>query len=248
MRVLYQGSGVHRRLTVYDTAELLGEKGRFRVLEFSNEAIQGAIDLDRPERILFEYPRAIIHLMEVNRPSFEQVFVIGHGIGTIAAQFPAKRFTVAELDGRVAELSRKYFGYTLDNVVIGDGRQILESQPADSFEFILLDGFTEQGTPRHLLSGEFFRIVRDKLDSRGGAVIVNLMGKGEGDRLINAVHATLREQFAYAKAFALPAEGRRSMQNVLLVGGHAPIRFQERRMAGFREIELEPGYLIRDED
>lgn len=64
MHVQLKEQNNDQEITVMDTQELYGEKGNFRVLQFSNEAIQGAMDLDQPERILFEYPRAIIHLVE----------------------------------------------------------------------------------------------------------------------------------------------------------------------------------------
>lgn len=129
----------------------------FKEFSFSNEAIQGAMDLNNPERILFEYPRAIIHLMKFNDPSFEDVFVIGHGIGTIAGHFSEKRFKVAELDDKIVELSKRYFGYRKDNVIVGDGRHILGSEETHAYDYIILDALTDKGTPRHLTSKEFFR-------------------------------------------------------------------------------------------
>lgn len=247
MHLLFQESGKHHEITVYDTIELYGEKGNFRVLQFSNEAIQGAMDLDHPERILFEYPRAIIHLMEFNDPSFEDVFMIGHGIGTIAGHFAEKRVKVAELDGKVAEVSKRYFGYGKDNVIVGDGRLILESEGPHAFDYIILDAFTAEGTPRHLTSKEFFKITGDKLDSRG-SIIMNVTGKGENDKLINAIHTTLSEQFAYTKSFCLPSEGAADMKNIIIIGRNQPIGFQQRNMAGFTEIELGQGHIIKDRD
>ena len=117
MHIQFKEFSHNHEITVYDTQELYGEKGNFRVLQFLDEAVQGAIDLNNPQRIMFEYPRAMIHLMEVNNPSFEDVFVIGHGIGTIASRFSDKRFKIAELDDKVVELSKRYFGYRQDNVV-----------------------------------------------------------------------------------------------------------------------------------
>lgn len=245
MDLLFKTSSPNHEISVYDTTELYGEKGKFRVLEFSNKAIQGAMDLNDPERILFEYPRAIIHLIECNTPSFENVFIIGHGIGTIAGHYPEKRFKVAELDHKVVELSKRFFGYRKDNVSIGDGRQILESEDQQAYDFIVLDAFTEKGTPLHLISKEFFGICREKLDS-SGLIVMNLFGKGENDQLMNAIHTTLSEEFAYIKAFSLPSEGIADIQNIILVGRNKPIGFQARQMAGFTEIELGQGYIIRD--
>ncbi|WP_082651211.1 spermidine synthase [Paenibacillus etheri] len=240
-----QRNSDNHEITVYDTTELYGEKGSFRVMQFSNNATQGAMDLNDPERILFEYPRAIIHLMEFNAPSFEDAFLIGHGIGTIAGHFLDKNFKVAELDSEVVELSRRYFGYTQDNVVIGDGRQLLEGEEPQKYDYIILDAFTAAGTPRHLISSEFFSIVYSKLNAEG-YLLMNLMGKGENDPHINAIHTTLAEEFTYIKSFSLPSDGAADIKNIIIIGGFKPIRFQARHMAGFNEIQLGQGYLIRD--
>lgn len=245
MHSLYQTNSHNHEITVYDTTELYGEKGKFRVMQFSNNAIQGAMDLNHPKRVVFEYPRAIIHLMEFNEPFFEDVFVIGHGIGTIASYFSEKRFKIAELDPEVVNLSRRYFGYSKDNVVIGDGRQILEDEAPHKYDYIILDAFTAAGTPRHLVSSEFFSITSSKLNAHG-FIIMNLMGKGENDPLVNAIYTTLSAEFSYIKSFALPSEGAGDIRNIIIIGGNQPIRFQARHMAGLGEIQLGQGYLIRD--
>lgn len=245
MDLLFKTVSPNHEISVYDTTELYGEKGRFRVLEFSNNAIQGAMDLNDPARILFEYPRAILHLIEHNLPSFERVFIIGHGIGTIAGHLTEKRCKVAELDQTVVEISKRFFGYSSDNVSIGDGRQILANEEPHAYDSIVLDAFTEKGTPTHLISTGFFEICRKKLDS-SGLIIMNLFGKGENDQLMNAIHSTLSEEFTYIKAFSLPSEGISDIQNMILIGRNKPIGFQARQMAGFSEIELGQGYIIRD--
>ncbi|MFE4712588.1 spermidine synthase [Paenibacillus sp. NPDC056722] len=240
-----EGSGGNYEILVYDTAELYGEKGAFRVLEFSNEAIQGALDLNRPDRVLFEYPRAIIHLMEHNVPEFEAAFLIGHGIGTIASYFADRRMKVAEHNKQVLEISRRWFGYDRDNVVVGDGRSVLDSESSQAYDYIIVDAFTDKGTPFHLTSEEFFTLAAEKLDERG-AVILNLMGRGEQDRMINAIHTTLGRTFAYTRAFALPSDNASDVLNIVMIGSHDSIGFVSRKMAGFTEIFPEPGHVIWD--
>jgi spermidine synthase len=247
LHLLFKEFSNNHEIMVYDTTELYGEKGKFRVMQFSNKAIQGAMDLNNPERIVFEYPRAIIHLMEFNDPSFEDVFIIGHGIGTIAGHFSDKRFKIAEIDNKVVELSKMCFGYNQNNVIVGDGRHILESEQPHIYDYIILDAFTGKGTPKHLTSKEFFRITREKLDSEG-SIILNLIGKGESDKLINAIHTTLSGEYAYIKSFSLPSEGVTDIQNIIIIGRKKPIAFQLRNMAGFIEIELGQGHIIMDSD
>nr|WP_310502287.1 fused MFS/spermidine synthase [Paenibacillus qinlingensis] len=244
--MLYKQQTDHHGISIYDTNTFSGEKGRFRILEFSNQAMQGAMDLAHPDRILFEYPRAMIHLMTVNAPSFDRVFLIGHGIGTIASHLAEKRFTVAELDAHVVELSRRYFDYSQNNVHIGDGRQLLSDEPSHTYDYILVDAFTEKGTPLSLTSLTFFQMARDKLDS-DGAILLNVMGKGEHDPLLTAIHTTLSEVFNHVKAFALPSEGRRDLLNIILMGQNKPITSHMRHMAGFVETELGYGHILMDE-
>jgi spermidine synthase len=233
MHILHRDSSGQQEITIYETAQLYGERGYFRVMQFSEDAIQGAIDISQPKRVLFEYPRAIIHLMEHNLPGFEDVFVIGHGIGTIAGQYPDKRFRVAELDSRVLELSRKYFAYTQDNVMIGDGRELLENEAPHSLDCIILDAFNPKGTPRHLTNPGFFAITAGKLDPQG-VLILNLMGRGENDRNIKTIHASLSQQFSFTRSFILPAAGKHN--NVILAASGKPLLFQSRHMAGFEEM------------
>ncbi|AJS61244.1 spermidine synthase [Paenibacillus sp. IHBB 10380] len=245
MHLLFKELSNNHEIAVYDTNELYGEKGKFRVLEFSNAAIQGAMDLNHPKRIMFEYPRAMIHLMEFNNPSFEDVFLIGHGIGTIASHFAEKKFKIAELDDKVVELSKRYFGYLKNNVIIGDGRHILESEEPHAYNYIILDAFTAKGTPRQLISKEFFKITKEKLDSEG-AIIMNLTGRGENDKLIKAIYTTVSKEYAYTKLFLLPSDGFNDILNIIIIASNKPIVFQARHMAGFTEIELGEGHIIMD--
>lgn len=245
MNVLFKELNSNHEITVYDTPVLYGERGNFRVLQFSNGAVQGALDLANPGRVMLEYPRAIIHLMEYNHPSFNDVFVIGHGIGTIAGHFPLKRFTSAELDPQVVEVSRRYFGYQGSDVIVGDGRIVLGGKESRIYDYIVLDAFTSKGTPRHLISKEFFALAAGKLNAEG-YLLINAIGKGEQDALINAIHTTLGEVFPCVQSFALPPADSHDMQNILLMAGNASVQYQARHMAGFKEIRLGAGYVLWD--
>ncbi|RTE11751.1 spermidine synthase [Paenibacillus whitsoniae] len=246
--VLFHKPSSGQDITVYDTNEWDGEKGRFRLLEFGDQAMQGAMDLAIPDRVLFEYPRAILHLMSLNIPNDERVFLIGHGIGTIARQLPENRCTVAELEPEIAAISRTFFGYPYNNVLVGDGRRLLQAQADASLGGLVLDAFTAKGTPSHLTSLEFFEEARAKL-SPEGAMLINLMGRGKQDPGLCAVGTTLEAVFPYVVAFILPSEDKRasiSRHNVLLAAAAHPLHCEPRSMAGFIETKLEMGYVIRD--
>lgn len=245
MHVLAHKFSLNQEITVYESNQLYGEIGRFRCLQFADDAVQGAIDLRDPSRIVLEYPRAMIHLMDKNNSQFGGAFIIGHGIGTIADHYPKKSITVAELDEAVVELSRTFFDYQRDNVVVGDGRQILMNEEAGALDYIVVDAFTKDGTPSHLTSMEFFQMAKSKLNERG-AILLNLAGRAKNDRLMNAIYSTLREVFPSTKAFAIPSKDSSDIRNILMMGSGHTIQFQPKEMAGFVEIELAQGHIIRD--
>lgn len=247
MRLLTRQWSALQEISVVETDRLDGRPGRYRLLQFADEAIQGAMDLQDPGRIVLEYPRAMIHLMEYNRPSFDRVFVLGHGIGSLAGFYPEKRFKVAEIDERVVALSRAYFGYAPDNVAIGDGRALLEAEPPAAFDYIVLDAFHAKGTPVHLRTLEFFALTREKL-APGGALLMNVMARAGRDAMAAAILTTLGEVYPCTQAFVLPGarDGAADLRNLLLAGSDTPLRFQQKELAGFVETTLEPGYCLRD--
>jgi spermidine synthase len=247
LQILHRAISGHHEIIVYETTELYGEKGHFRVVKFGNAAVQGAMDVRQPQRVVFEYPRAMIHLMECNDPAFEDVFMIGHGIGTVAGQYPGKPIKAVELDPIVADISKRFFGYAKD-VVIGDGRQVLGHEKARSYDYILVDAFDAKGTPSHLTTYEFFELTKEKLDDQG-SIIMNVMGKGVHDQRIDAIHTTLQQVYTYTTTFLLPAGISgvvTEQQNMLLMGSNKPTRYQARQMAGFYEIERNPGHILLD--
>ena len=233
-------------ITVTDTNFLYEEKGRFRVLGFADGDVQGAQDLDDPQRIVLEYPRAIVHLMERNAPEFERAFIIGHGIGTIAGYFADRDMRTAEISPAVASLSRTHFGYAGPEVNVGDGRELLEREADGSLDYIVLDAFTEKGTPWHLFTREFWTLAHRKLNE-SGTLLLNVFGRGLRDSFIDAVWAGLSDVFAYTRGFALPPDDPRDTTNRILVGGKRRIQAKLGQMAGFESAEPERGTVLEDE-
>jgi SAM-dependent methyltransferase len=94
-----------------------------------------------------------------------RVGVVGLGVGTLAAYArPGDVFRFYELDPEVVRLSqgpspvftflREAQGET--SVVTGDGRLVLESEPPRGFDVLVLDAFSSDAVPAHLLTREAF--------------------------------------------------------------------------------------------
>ncbi len=129
--------------------------------------------------------------------------VVGLGTGTIAAYAqPGDRLTFFEIDPAVAKLasSGTYFSYLDDapvetRIVPGDARLSLEDEPDASYDLLVLDAFSSDAVPTHLLTREAIEMYGRKL--RPGGLMIFHVSNRHYD-LAGAVSATARSAGATA--------------------------------------------------
>jgi predicted methyltransferase len=110
--------------------------------------------------------------------------VVGLGTGSMACYSrPGDRFTFFEIDPAVERLARDndLFNFLRDcqgrfDVVLGDARLSLERQPDREFGVIVLDAFSSDAIPIHLLTREAVELYRDKLRP-GGVLALHISNK-----------------------------------------------------------------------
>ncbi len=90
-----------------------------------------------------------------------RIGAVGLGVGTLACyKRPGQSWTFFEIDPAVLEFSRSGQFTYLERcapeapVVIGDARLQLESLPAESFDILVVDAFSSDAIPLHLLTRE----------------------------------------------------------------------------------------------
>jgi len=114
-----------------------------------------------------------------------RVGVVGLGVGTLAAwSRPGDAFRFYELDPEVIRLSSDepaVFTYLRDawgatSVVPGDGRLSLEREPPAGFDVLVLDAFSSDAIPTHLLTREAFDVYRRHL-APGGVLAVQVTNR-----------------------------------------------------------------------
>jgi len=113
-------------------------------------------------------------------PRAARLVDIGLGGGRIASYIhdfiPDARITCVELDPGVVELAQRYFGVKpgprLELVTL-DGRVYI-ARSSESFDLILLDAYQGTLVPFHLVTREFFGILKRRL-APGGVVAQNVM-------------------------------------------------------------------------
>jgi precorrin-6B methylase 2 len=108
-----------------------------------------------------------------------RIAVVGLGTGSMAAWGrPGDRMRFYEINAEVERLARTYFSFLADSaaeteVVLGDARLSLEREPDQGFDVIVLDAFTSDAIPVHLLTRQAFELYRRHL-APGGIVAVHV--------------------------------------------------------------------------
>jgi hypothetical protein len=120
----------------------------------------------------------------LDRPG-THVGIVGLGAGTLAAYArPNHRWTFYEIDPAIERIARdpRFFTYLRDSqavalhVVLGDARLKLHQAPERAYRVIILDAFSSDSLPVHLVTRAAIRLYRSKLEA-GGVLAFNLSNR-----------------------------------------------------------------------
>jgi len=109
------------------------------------------------------------------RRDFREVAVVGLGVGTLACyRRPGERWTFYEIDPVVQRYAADpaYFRFLGDcggdaSVVLGDARLSLERFPDGKIDLLVIDAFSSDAVPVHLITREAVALYLRKLSPRG---------------------------------------------------------------------------------
>jgi hypothetical protein len=184
-RVLYQHRNYFGVLRVTYVAS-----GNFNRL-IHGHTLHGQQSLDPERRLepLTYYHRTgpIGQVFEVlrTRDPGSDVALVGLGAGSLAAYAePGQRMTYYEIDPVVAKIARdiRFFTFLDDSraasiaVVLGDARLRLNDAPDHAYGLIVLDAFSSDAIPTHLLTREALQLYRAKL-GQGGILAFHISNK-----------------------------------------------------------------------
>ena len=136
-----------------------------------------------------------------------RVLVIGAGGFTFGRGRPEQlaEIVYVDVDARLGEVADIFLGAPprSGRYVAMDGRAYL-LRHEEEFDAIVLDAYTDRtAMPAHLVTREFFALVRSRLAEDGGTLFVNLIVPPGADRLSTRVERTLRSVFAWCRAEAV---------------------------------------------
>jgi spermidine synthase len=213
--IIYETTSPYHHIRVWDNAD--GD----RILLF-DDTWESKMNLKDPNTGQFEYTE-YFHLVWLWNQQIKSVLMLGLGGGstqrTFVHYYPDVKFETVEIDPVVAQVAKDYFHYTLNDrqkLDVLDGRMFLRGSK-DKYDAILLDAYTQgrygASIPPHLVTKEFFQVVRDHLNPNGVLAynVISTLREWNTD-IVSAMFKTIKEVFPQVYAFQA-----KSSLNVVLI-------------------------------
>ena len=173
---------IHREKSLYRNI-VVTERSDRRCLAFSvkrQKRNQTCMNPEKPNQVVFPYVRMSFAGLLAN-PDPRHAMMIGLGGGTISnvltELYPKLTIDLVEIDEAVVRVARDYFDFRESantNVFIQDGRVFTRRAKIQGkkYDLIILDAYTGDYIPEHLMTQEFLKDVHDLL-TPDGIVVAN---------------------------------------------------------------------------
>jgi spermidine synthase len=142
---------------------------------------ESAVNLADPDDLPMLYSRTM-SVATIYPQNVKRVLMIGLGGGSIPTylgrHLPDVEFESVELDPSVVDAAKKYFGVretSKSRLFAEDGRVFLRRHKGP-YDIIIVDAFTGSYIPFHLMTKEFYELVRERLAPHGVAAFNILPG------------------------------------------------------------------------
>ena len=190
---------LEKRESLYNNIFIFGDADNVSMTFGQNKRYytESNMKLSDPGELTVEYTRYMtVGVAYV--PKVERIAEIGLGGGRtvsyLSAALPDTGILAIELDKDVVDLAKKYFKFQETarlRTVVSDGRAFL-LKDSEKWDVILIDAYRGPFVPFHLLTREFYTLVKSRLNP-GGVVVQNIE---PSTMLFDAASATLKSVFA----------------------------------------------------
>ena len=158
---------------------------------------ESVANLEDPDDLPLHYSQVMTAASLLYPTEVKRILMIGLGGGSISTYYgramPDVHIDTVELDQRVIDVAKQYFALRETprvRYIAADGRVFL-NRSKDRYDLILLDAYRGGYVPFHLLTREFYTLVKSRL-TPGGAVAFNVH---DGTKLYHSTVKTLGEVF-----------------------------------------------------
>lgn len=192
--------------------------------------VQGGIDV-RSGWSIYGYPYFLKYLPRALNPEGSTCLVVGLGAGIVPRWYEAQgvRTDVLDIDPNVVAAARTFFGYRPGGeVYTADARHFLRSS-RKTYDYIILDVFSGDTTPTHVLSREALEDARRRL-APGGILAVNVIGRLDGDSFITAsILETFRQVFPAVRCSPAYDRLKSEYGNIIVVASDRELQGLDRK-------------------
>ena len=151
-------------------------------------------------------------VLSVAGTTARHVGVVGLGVGTLAAYGRAgDSFRFYEINPAVIQIASRNFHF-LDGsparteVIADDGRLALGKEPSNSFDVMVLDAFSDDSIPVHLMTKEAFGVYF-RLLHNGGVLAIHLTNRYvDLDPVVDALAAAFQKRITHIHSQANPGQ------------------------------------------
>jgi spermidine synthase len=206
---------IHREKSLYRNI-IVKQEGQRRCLIFTvkrSDRNQTCIDMSDPKRIVFAYARMTMGGLLLNANP-QRVLVIGLGGGTLPVAlselYPTATIDTVEIDEAVVRVAKQFFNFTETaqlKVHVSDARVFIKRAllRKTQYDLIILDAFTGDYIPEHLMTAEFLEESRNLLTPEG-VLVANTFSTSV---LYDHESVTYQSVFGDFLNFKLPTTGNR---------------------------------------
>ncbi|MCB1342638.1 MAG: fused MFS/spermidine synthase [Pseudooceanicola sp.] len=182
---------------------------------------------DEPTVMFTEHAAMLDALARVRAPERFSSFFIGGGSFSVPRAFAARAtgpVTVAEIDPEVTEIAARDFWFDPASAAVlhEDARRALLTRPEARYDIVIGDAFTDVAVPAHLVTREFFELVRARTNP-GGSFLMNVIDYQDRLHALGALVTTLQQVFPVVEVWTRavrPEPGARLV--FVLVAGDTP--------------------------
>ena len=183
-----------------------------------------------------------------------RIGILGLGCGTLAAYGKAgDTLRIYEINPLVLDIARSEFTYLRDTparveLALGDGRLLLESEPSQRFDLLVMDAFSGDSVPVHLITREalatYFRHLKPN-----GILAVNISNRYLNLEPVMAAGAAAFRKQAVVYEFDPPAADFLCFTSTwALIMDQATAAAHPELLAGARVLEPDPGFRAWTDD
>jgi spermidine synthase len=226
------GTLVYEKETLYSHLDVI-DNGNIRTLYLDGNK-HSQMYKDKPEELAITYTK-YFHLGFLFNPNAKDVLFVGgggfSGPKNFLSTYSDVRIDVVEIDSDVISAARDYFNLPVDNgsslMIYNDDARNFLSKTEKKYDLIILDAFSKNYIPFHLMTLEYFQLLDKKLTS-DGVIISNNIGSMTGDRsdIIRAVYKTISQVFP--SVYFFPTEHNSgNLQNIMLAAMKTPTEYSK---------------------